>query len=206
MSHSRRRRSPSPAKPHHAGVAYRMDATVVALATRWSSCGWRPWVRRSLNANIEEEQVFKTLETWSVMVNLVLRRTPRTLSVVTLSAPSMNGCDGGCMDLVLARVTTSSFVLDQLFRLRLVDFHVISFSPFLDVIVFIRDRSYPVSTGIGPSHCPNGRLGEDLGFGGFAFALKLPELLSRNLPTVRAKLGQTSSFPNGPQIWFPIGQ
>src|SRR6218665_1819180 len=24
------------------------------------------------------------------------------------------------------------------------------------------------------------------------------------LPTVRAKLGQTSSFPNGPQIWFPI--
>ena len=53
---------------------------------------------------------------------------------------------------------------------------------------------------LGPSHCPNGRLGEDLGFGGFAFALKLPELLSRNLPTVRAKLGQTSSFPNGPQI------
>ena len=81
MSRSRRRRSPSPAKPHHAGVAYRMDATVVALATRWSSCGWRPWVRRSLNANIEEEQVFKTCETWSVMVNLALRWTPRTLSV-----------------------------------------------------------------------------------------------------------------------------
>src|SRR6218665_479848 len=54
MSSSRRRRSPSPAKPHHAGIAYRMDATVVALATRWSSCGWRPWVLRSLNANIEE--------------------------------------------------------------------------------------------------------------------------------------------------------
>src|SRR6218665_977015 len=87
MSHSRRRRSPSPAKPHHAGVAYRMDATVVALATRWSSCGWRPWVRRSLNANIEEEQVFKTCETWSLMVNLTLRWTPRTLSVITLSAP-----------------------------------------------------------------------------------------------------------------------
>ena len=51
-----------------------------------------------------------------------------------------------------------------------------------------------------------GRLGEDVGFGGFAFALKLPELLNRNLPTVRSKLGQTSSFPNGPQIWFPIGQ
>src|SRR6218665_357658 len=112
MSRSRRRRSPLPAKPHHAGVAYRMDATVVALATRWSSCSWRPWVRRSLNANIEEEQVFKTCETWSVMVNLALRWTPRTLSVVTLSAPSMNDCDGGCMDLVLVRVTTSSFVLD----------------------------------------------------------------------------------------------
>src|SRR6218665_828965 len=29
-----------------------------------------------------------------------------------------------------------------------------------------------------PIHCPNGRLGQDLGFGGFAFALKLPELLN----------------------------
>ena len=35
-----------------------------------------------------------------------------------------------------------------------------------------------------PSHCPNGRLGQDLGFGGFAFALKLPELLNTNLPSV----------------------
>ena len=59
---------------------------------------------------------------------------------------------------------------------------------------------------LGPSHCPNGRLGQDLGFGGFAFALKLPELLNKNLLTVRAKLGQTYSFPNGPRIWFPIGQ
>ena len=42
---------------------------------------------------------------------------------------------------------------------------------------------------LGPSHCQNGRLGQDLGFGGFAFALKLPELLNANLPTVRAKLG-----------------
>src|SRR6218665_2523973 len=32
-----------------------------------------------------------------------------------------------------------------------------------------------------PIHCPNGRLGQDLGFGGIAFALKLPELLNRNL-------------------------
>ena len=57
-----------------------------------------------------------------------------------------------------------------------------------------------------PIHCPNGRLGQDLGFGGFAFALKLPELLNTNLAAVRAKLGQTSCFPNGPQIWCPIGQ
>src|SRR6218665_320045 len=57
-----------------------------------------------------------------------------------------------------------------------------------------------------PIHCPNGRLGQDLGFGGSAFALKLPELLNRNLVAVRAKLGQTSCFPNGPQIWCPIGQ
>src|SRR6218665_1200000 len=57
-----------------------------------------------------------------------------------------------------------------------------------------------------PIHCPNGRLGQDLGFGGSAFALKLPELLNRNLVAVRAKLGQISCFPNGPQIWCPIGQ
>ena len=38
----------------------------------------------------------------------------------------------------------------------------------------------------------NGRLGQDLGFGGFAFALKLPELMNTNLAAVRAKLGQTS--------------
>src|SRR6218665_2377966 len=42
-----------------------------------------------------------------------------------------------------------------------------------------------------PIHCPNGRLGQDLGFGGIAFALKLPELLNRNLAAVRAKI----SFP-----------
>src|SRR6218665_697140 len=57
-----------------------------------------------------------------------------------------------------------------------------------------------------PIHCPNGRLGQYLGFGGIAFALKLPELLNRNLAGFMAKLGQTSCFPNGPQIWCPIGQ
>ena len=67
-----------------------------------------------------------------------------------------------------------------------------------------------------PIHCPNGRLGQDLGFGGIAFALKLPELLNTNLAAVRAKLGQTSCFPNGPHYfignpnllpyWCPIGQ
>src|SRR6218665_4222815 len=58
-----------------------------------------------------------------------------------------------------------------------------------------------------PIHCPNGRLGQDLqGFGGIAIALKLPELLNRNFAAVRAKLGQRSCFPNGPQIWCPIGQ
>src|SRR6218665_2251072 len=57
-----------------------------------------------------------------------------------------------------------------------------------------------------PIHCPNGRLGQDLGFGGFAFALKFPELLNTNLAAVSAKLGQTSCFPNGAQIWCPIGQ
>ena len=44
------------------------------------------------------------------------------------------------------------------------------------------------------------QLGQDLGFGGFAFALKLPEWLNTNLVTVRAKLGQTSSVHNGPEF------
>src|SRR6218665_2747994 len=57
-----------------------------------------------------------------------------------------------------------------------------------------------------PIHCPKWRLGQDLGFGGFAFALKLPELQNRNLAAVRAKLGQTSCFPNGAQTWCQIGQ
>src|SRR6218665_1907286 len=39
-----------------------------------------------------------------------------------------------------------------------------------------------------PIHCPNGRLGQDMGFRGFAFALKLPELLNTNLATVRANI------------------
>src|SRR6218665_3359339 len=48
-------------------------------------------------------------------------------------------------------------------------------------------------------HCPNGRLGQDLGFGGFAFAPKLPELLNTNFAAVRAKLGQIRYFP----YWAP---
>ena len=48
----------------------------------------------------------------------------------------------------------------------------------------------PVSTGIGPQSLPElGYSGQDLGFGGFAFAPKLPELLNTNLPTV--SLGQS---------------
>src|SRR6218665_2303281 len=69
-----------------------------------------------------------------------------------------------------------------------------------------RTRTSQSALELGHSHCPNWRLGQDLGLGGFALALKLPELLNTNLPTVREKLGQTSSFPNGSQIWFPIGQ
>jgi|SRR6218665_1365383 len=53
-----------------------------------------------------------------------------------------------------------------------------------------------------PIHCPNGHLGRDLGFGGFAFSLKFHELLNTNLVTVSAKFGQTSSCPNGPKFGF----
>ena len=58
---------------------------------------------------------------------------------------------------------------------------------------------HKVSTGI----CLQSFLGQDVGFGGFAFALRLPELLNINLITVRAKLRQTSLCPNGPQILVP---
>ena len=65
---------------------------------------------------------------------------------------------------------------------------------------------YPGSTGILPHSLPEWAFRARPGIGGFAFALKLPELLNRNLAAVRAKLGQTSCFPNGPQIWCPKGQ
>jgi len=55
----------------------------------------------------------------------------------------------------------------------------------------------------GPSNSPIGRLWQDLGIGGIAFALSLPELLKTNLVTVGAKLGHTSSCPNGPQLLVP---
>src|SRR6218665_1225795 len=48
----------------------------------------------------------------------------------------------------------------------------------------------PVSTGILPKSLPKWAFRVGLGFGGFEFALKLPELLNTNLVTVRAKLGQ----------------
>ena len=51
-----------------------------------------------------------------------------------------------------------------------------------------------------PIHCPNGLLGQDLDFGGFAFSLRFPKLLNTNLVTVSAKFGQTSSCPNGPKF------
>src|SRR6218665_568239 len=110
MSLSRLRRSPSPQTPHHAWVAYRMDETVELLRLELCTVVIKiTWVRRSLNANIEEEQVFKTCEPWSVMESLALSRTPRTLGVVglTLSTPSMKSCEGGCTDLDLAPVTTT---------------------------------------------------------------------------------------------------
>ena len=51
-----------------------------------------------------------------------------------------------------------------------------------------------------PIHCPNGRLGQDLGFGRFAFALKLPELLNTNFAAVRAKLGKHRVSLMGPKF------
>src|SRR6218665_2693012 len=95
-------------------------------------------------------------------------------------------------------------------------FLCISFPPYFDHDAFMHHPMH-VLDAPGPTlsqstleffliHCPNGRLGQDMGFGGFAFALKLPQLLNTNLAAVRVKLGQTSCFLNGPQIWCPIGQ
>src|SRR6218665_256756 len=82
----------------------------------------------------------------------------------------------------------------------------IDFVSYVCVRFRVSCHCHPVNTGIFPHSLPEWAFRARPDFGGFAFALKLPELLHTNLPTVKAKLGQTSSFPNGLQIWFPVGQ
>ena len=74
---------------------------------------------------MDAEQLLKTCETWSDVVSLALRRTPRT---VTPSAHSMKDFEGGCMDLDLARVKTSSFVLNGWIFMLLFSAHFLMLS------------------------------------------------------------------------------
>src|SRR6218665_1264887 len=69
------------------------------------------------------------------------------------------------------------------------------------------DPEFPSQSALelGPSHCPNGRLGQDLGFGGFVFALKLPELLNTNLPTVMQSYGKHLLSLMGPKFGNQLG-
>src|SRR6218665_894876 len=68
--------------------------------------------------------------------------------------------------------------------------------------------SNPVSTGILPHSLPEWAFWARPGLWRNCLCPKVARIAEQKfaLPTVKAKLGQTSSFPNGPQIWFPIGQ
>lgn len=121
----------------HAGVAYKIEATVVALATKRSSSCLRTWVRRSLHANVDEEEALRTWETWSGVVNLEFSQTSRTLSVVTSHylrpfEKRLRGdvCGSGVCSIDI-------IIIDKLFRLGQVNFHIIIFSAFLGVIKFV---------------------------------------------------------------------
>src|SRR6218665_687689 len=71
-----------------------------------------------------------------------------------------------------------------------------------------RFTAYPVSTGIFPHSLPKWAFRARPGLWRICLCPKVAELLSTKLVTVtvRAKLGQTSSCANGPQIWCPIGK
>src|SRR6218665_1646358 len=67
---------------------------------------------------------------------------------------------------------------------------------------------HPVNTGILPHSLPEWAFWARPGLWRICLCPKVARIAAHKfaLPTVKAKLGQTSSFPNGPQIWFPIGQ
>src|SRR6218665_2044249 len=64
----------------------------------------------------------------------------------------------------------------------------------------------PVSTGILPHSLPEWAFRARPGLWRNCLCPKVARIAERKLAAVRAKLGQTSCFPNGPQIWCPIGQ
>src|SRR6218665_2609430 len=65
----------------------------------------------------------------------------------------------------------------------------------------------PVSTGILPHSLPEWAFRARPGLWRNCLCPKVARIAEQKFANrYRAKLGQTSSFPNGPQIWFPIGQ
>src|SRR6218665_2415770 len=56
-----------------------------------------PWVLRSRKAKVDEAHALSTRDTCSDIVSLESSTTPSTLSVDTLSAPSMNGRSGSIL-------------------------------------------------------------------------------------------------------------
>src|SRR6218665_432077 len=71
-----------------------------------------PWVLKSRKAKVDEAHALSTRDTCSDIVSLESSTTPSTLSVDTVSAPSMNGRSGSILGLDLGRETSSSLVFD----------------------------------------------------------------------------------------------
>src|SRR6218665_74231 len=110
ISRSIRLRAFAEEKPHQEGGAYISDAMFVALATLCDCGGGKPCERKTLRAYMEEAQEAKTCSMCALMPRSELISTPKTLSVVTRTAPWIIGLLGG-MTLRRALIKTISFVV-----------------------------------------------------------------------------------------------
>src|SRR6218665_2031463 len=88
---SRRARSFSVVRPHHAGEAYSSRAMVVALVTVWSAAAGRPWALRTLRAYMDWLQEAITLSTWLDARKSSVMVMPRMTIDLPLLIPERGG-------------------------------------------------------------------------------------------------------------------